>query len=348
MVSSRYRYSDDPYSYKGQFTMVKRISECYDQWENIPTYSLADEINADCYKPLLNNCSSYDDFQDKVRADVTDKVNNCKQTACDIEMSPMMNMILLSAIDSISIDNIVQAVMNCYAPDLRIFKLEQRLDRLYNLLLEKKSVTERSTTSPHEGDILAFNIATKFNKDDVEVDSTVDAKNKKDAWTLRLVYNDSSQDEMSLVKVDDDKDDYVLKSNKDKLKVKFTDDDSDNKLAVPQEVIDHIQKHIDSAEAKNKESRNSQDQDVAKMIGYEIKNNFQNYDLEVIDGDNSNGKWNIELVYPNGTKDTFTIRKLGKSYLLTSKDMMVAKFGLDELKQFPKKLKDHIQKHLKK
>lgn len=326
--------------------MTKKVTECFDQWENIPTYSFADEIDADNYKPLLNNCSSYDDFHDKVHNDITDKLKVCTQNISSMDANSMITMMLLYSLSNVSVENIVKAVMNYYDAELRIFKIEKRVNKLYNIILEKKQANERSTTSPHEGDILAFNIATKFNKDAVDVDSSVDAKNKKDAWTLRLVYNDSSQDEMSLVKVDDDKDNYILNSNKDKLKVKFTDNDSDDKLAVPKEVIDHIQKHIDQAELSNKKSRENQDADLAQVISYEIKNNFPNYDIEIIDSENDNGKWNIELIYPNGVKDSFTIHKLGKLYILTSNDLMIAKFSLQELKEFPKKLKDHIKSHL--
>lgn len=328
---------------------MKKLTECFDQWDNLPTYVLADTTDVDQYRPMLKGCNSLDDFEDKVCANVIDKVDDCRKNAQNLECDPTIKLMLLASIEDVNINDLVQKIMSCFSNELRIFKLESRVNQLYNLMLEKKQANERSTTSPHEGDMLAFNIATKFDKDDVDVDSTVDAKNKKDAWTLRLVYNDSSQDEMSLVKVDDDKDDYILKSNKDKLKVKFTDDDSDDKMAIPQELIDHIQKHISNAEAKNDKERKAQDADLAHEISYEIKKAFPNYDMEVIEGDvQAKNKWSLEIIYEDGAKDHFSIKKLGDSYIMTSKDLFLGKFSLSELKNFPKKLAEHIQKHINK
>lgn len=326
---------------------MKKLTECFDQWDNLPTYVLADDIDVNQYHSMIKNCNSYDDFQAKVYADITDKIDDCRKSAQDLECDSKIKLILLASIEDIDVTQIVNRILGCYESNLRIFKLESRVNRLYNLMLEKKGLNERSTTSPHEGDLFAFNIATKFDKDDVDVDSDVDVKNKKDAWTIRLVYNDSTQDDLSLVKLSDDKDDYSLKSNKDKLNVKFTDDDSDNKLAVPQEVIAHIQKHIDDAESKLDADRKKDDRDLGQVIAYEIKKNFPNYDLDVLDGDDGKGKWNIEIVYPNGQQDSFTILKVGTSYIMKSKDSFIAKYDLDELKEFPSKLKDHIQKHVK-
>ena len=171
-------------------------------------------------------------------------------------------------------------------------------------------------------------------------------KNKKDAWILRLVYNDGNREDLSLVKPKDNKDDYVITSDKDKLKVKFSDSDGD--LDVPQSVIDHIAKHIAQAEKNLEDSKGSNDSDLAKEIAFDIKNEFPNYDMEIIEGDVGDNKWTIEIVYKDGKKDRFTINKIGKSYLMRSNDFFIAKFTLDELKNFPAKLKQHIEKHAKK
>lgn len=176
-----------------------------------------------------------------------------------------------------------------------------------------------------------------FDKDELDVGSEPDLKNKKDALTLRLVYNDSSVEELSLVKQKDDKDDYIITSNKDKLKVKFTDDDSNNKMDIPQSVIDHIAKHIEQAEENNKSDVKNNDSDLASQIAYNIKMEFPNYDMEVIEGDVGSKQRNIQIVYPNGDKDSFTVNKIGKSYIMRSKDLFVGKFTLDELKNFLKK-----------
>ena len=67
--------------------------------------------------------------------------------------------------------------------------------------------------------------------------------------------------------------------------------------------------------------------------------------MEVIEGDVGDKKWAIEIVYKDGKKDHFTINKLGDSYILRSSDFFMAKYSLDELKNFPKKLADHIKAH---
>lgn len=194
-----------------------------------------------------------------------------------------------------------------------------------------------------------MDIAVQFDKDDLDIDSSIDLKNKKDAWILRLVYNDGNRENLSLVKASDDKRDYTIKSDKDKLNVSFSDKDSkDNTLSVPQTVINHIAQHIEQAEKNAEDDKKNNDSDLSKEIAYDIKKEFPNYDMEVIEGDIGDKKWTIEIVYKNGDKDRFTINKIDKSYIMKSNDFFIAKFTLDELKNFPQKLKDHIEKHVKK
>ena len=325
--------------------MTKRISECSDQWANLQTLALADKMDADAFLPMLNNCSSLDDFELKIRNCVDDNINACKANAYELDPNNDAQLYVLAALDNIDIDAIVQAVMNYLSPELRIFRLESRVNRLCKLYLEKQSKNERGTTPAHDGEVAAFDIATKFDKDELDIDSDVDVKNKKDAWILRLVYNDGDKENISMVKPDDNKDDYVMKSDKDKLKVKFSDNPDTKSLDVPQEVIDHIAKHIEQAEKNIEDNKKKNDSDLAKDIAYDIKKEFPNYDMEVIEGDVGNKKWTIEIVYKDGKKDHFTINKIGNSYIMRSSDFFMAKYSLDELKNFPKKLADHIKKH---
>lgn len=99
-----------------------------------------------------------------------------------------------------------------------------------------------------------------------------------------------------MVKPNDDKDDYVMTSDKDKLKVKFSDDPDYGTLNVTQTVIDHIAKHIDQAEKNAENDKKNNDSDLAHDIAYDIKKEFPNYDMEVIEGDAVSNKWSIEII----------------------------------------------------
>lgn len=329
--------------------MTKRLIECCDQWEDLQTMVFANDVDADAFRPMIIDCPSIDDFELKVKDCLNDKICGYKDHFAELDAEDNSQLYILAALDNINIDKLVGLVMDYLSPDLRLLRLESRVNKLYGLIVEKKSTNERSTTEPYEGEFAAFDIATKFDKDELDIDSEVDLKNKKDAWILRLIYNDGNQENLSLVKPNDDKAEYNIKSDKDKLNVKFGDaDDGDKSLEVPQAVIDHIAKHIEQAEKNLEDSKKNQDSDLAHEIAYDIKKEFPNYDMEVIEGDVGGKKWTIEIVYKDGKKDHFTINKLGKTYVMRSSDMFIAKFTLDELKDFPAKLKQHIENHIEK
>lgn len=331
-------------------TNRKKMFECYDQWDNPQTYAFADfYVEPDDYCKELNYCSSVDDFKDKVRSDVANKVNLCKQDASSCDVSDLFKVLLTASVDTINVNCIVNCVAECYARELKVIDLESRMNRICAIMESRNPINEKGTTPSHDGDLAAMDIALNFKKDEVDVDSAVDVENKKDAWILKLVYNDGSQEDLSLVKPDEDKRNYTIKSNKDKLNVKFSDKDfKDKSLSVPQSVIDHIAKHIEQAEANNDKDKKNNNKDLAKDISYEIKKEFPNYDMEVIEGDTGSNRWTIEIVYKDGNKDHFGIMNLGGSYVIKSNDGFIAKYTLDELKNFPSKLKDHIEQHAKK
>ena len=328
--------------------MGKKVSECCDQWNDLQTMALADKMDVDAFKPSLNNCSSLDDYELKVRNGVEDNIDQCRSEFGELDPNNTVQLMAIAALDCVDVDAIVKAIMGFYRPQLCVLSLEKRVNKLYNRFVESKSrVNERETTPAHDGEIAAFDIKTKFDKDDLDVDSEVDVKNKKDAWILRLIYNDGNKENLSMVKPNDDKDDYVMTSDKDKLKVKFSDDPDDGTLNVPQTVIDHIAKQIEQAEKNAENDKKNNDSDLAHEIAYDIKKEFPNYDMEVIEGDAGSNKWSIEIVYKNGNKDHFVITKIGKIYIMRSDDSFISKFTLDELKNFPKKLKSHIEDHVK-
>ena len=328
--------------------MGKRVSECCDQWGDLQTMALADKMDIDAFKPSLNNCSSLDDYELKVRNCIDDNIEACRADAGELDPNNTMQLMVLAALSNINIDKLVDVIKSFYAPQLRVLSLESRVNKLYKRFVESKQVTnERETTPAHDGEVAAMDIAMKFDKDDLDIDSDVDVKNKKDAWVLRLVYNDGNREDLSLIKQDDDKRDYTITSDKDKLKVNFSDEDGE--LNVPQTVIDHIAKHIEQAEENIEDNKKYNDTDLEQEIAYDIKKEFPKYDMEVIEGDVGGTSWSIQIVYKDGTKDSFSIMKVGKgNYLMKSKDGFIAKYTLDELKNFPKALSDHITKHAKK
>lgn len=328
--------------------MGKRVSECCDQWDDLQTMALADKMDVDAFKPSLNNCSSLDDYELKVRNCIDNNIEACKADFGELDPNNTTQLLVLAALSNVDIDRLVNVIMSFYEPQLRILSLESRVNKLYKRYVESKLMTnERETTPAHDGEVAAMDIAMKFDKDDVDIDSDVDFKNKKDAWVLRLVYNDGNREDLSLVKQSDDKRDYTITSDKDKLKVNFSDEEGE--LNVPQSVIDHIAKHIEQAEDNIEDNKKNNDSDLAKEIAFDIKKEFPKYDMEIIDGDVGSSQWSIQIVYKDGNKDSFSIMKAGKgNYLMKSKDGFIAKFTLDELKNMPKTLKDHIESHAKK
>lgn len=336
--------------------MVKRISECSDCWADLQTLALADQLCLDDFAPVVSNCATMDDFEAGAKEVVMNKINSCKSCADSLclDKNDSMQLLVLAALDKVDIDKIIQVVASCFPLEMRLCRLESKVNNICKIITERKQrvygniINERGNTPATDGELAAFDIAVNFKKSDVDVDSEVDTKNKKDAWILRLVYNDGNKENLSMVKPNDNKDDYVMTSDKDKLKVKFSDDPEDGTFNVPQTVIDHIAKHIEQAEKNAENSKKNNDSDLAHEIAYDIKKEFPNYDMEIIEGDIGDKKWTIEIVYKNGDKDRFTINKIGKSYIMKSNDFFIAKFTLDELKNMPKKLKDHIEKHVKK
>lgn len=335
--------------------MVKRISECSDCWADLQTLAIADQLYADDFAPVVSNCTTMDDFETGAKEVVMNKINACKSDADNLCLDPNDNMqlLILAALDNVDVDKIIQAAASCFPLEIRLCQLESKMNNIYKLIEERKQnrvgkiTNERGDTPAHDGEVAAMDIATKFDKDDLDIDSDVDVKNKKDAWILRLVYNDGNREDLSLVKSNDDKRDYTITSDKDKLNVKFSDEDGE--LNVPQSVIDHIAKHIEQAEQNIEDDKKNNDSDLAKEIAFDIKKEFPKYDMEVIEGDVGSTRWSIEVVYKDGNRDSFNILKVGKgNYLMKSKDGFIAKFTLDELKNMPKKLKDHIEKHAKK
>lgn len=323
--------------------MGKRISECCDQWNNLQTMALASKMDADTFKPTINNFSSLDEFENDIRDQIESNIDSCRSEFGELDPENTMQIFALAALNDVDVDQIVNTILNYYEPQVRILRIESRVNNLYKRFIESKQIKiERETTPAHDGESAAFDIKTNFDKDELDVDSEVDVKNKKDAWILRLVYNDGNKENLSMVKPDDDEDKYTITSDKDKLNASFEDDPEDGTLSVPQTVIDHIAKHIEQAEKNVEDSVEKDNTDLAKEIAYDIRKEFPNYDMEVIEGDNSGDKWTIEVVYKDGNKEQFVIKKIANTYLMRAGDTFIGKFSLKELKDFPKKLQQHI------
>ena len=132
--------------------MAKRISECDDQWANLQTLALADKMNVDAFKPMLNNCSSLDDFELQVRNCIADNIDACRADACTLDPDNDAQLYVLAALDDIDIDSIVQAVMNYFVhkipvtetiekdKDIRDFLMSQAVDKKFKVIHGDKPV----------------------------------------------------------------------------------------------------------------------------------------------------------------------------------------------------------------
>ena len=111
--------------------MGKRVSECCDQWDDLQTMALADKMDVDAFKPSLNNCSSLDDYELKVRNCINNNIETCKSDFGELDPNNTTQLLVLAALSNVDIDKLVNVIMSFYEPQLRILSLESRVNKLY-------------------------------------------------------------------------------------------------------------------------------------------------------------------------------------------------------------------------
>lgn len=145
--------------------MVKRISECDTNWNDLQTLALADQMCVDDFAPIASSCRTMDDFENGAKEIIFNKIDSCKQNAETLDPNNNLQLFVLAALDHVDINKLLQVVTNCFESELRVARLESRVNNIYNLILEKKNrrqINERSTTDANTVELAAFDIATKF------------------------------------------------------------------------------------------------------------------------------------------------------------------------------------------
>lgn len=208
---------------------------------------------------------------------------------------------------------------------------------------------EKATTSPHQGDLMAFNIMSTFDKGEVNAESDPNLKAPYDAWKIIVTFDDGSMEELSMSKVPNisNKHKYMITAKKDKFQTTFTDnDDMDKSLEIPKDLKDHLKRHVNKA--KDNKKAKSDNNDIAKLLAWQIQMDIPSKDIEILDSDDTKGGGEIHLVYPDGSKDFIRIvRKEEDSFEVSTEDGVKKIYTLDQLKNLPSLLKKHIEKHIK-
>ena len=111
--------------------MGKKVSECCDKWNNMQTMALADRMDVDAFKPTINNCSSLDDYELKIRELVNSNIEDCKSLANELDPNNILQIMILASLNDIDINQIVNTIMNFYEPQLKVYRLESKVNSLY-------------------------------------------------------------------------------------------------------------------------------------------------------------------------------------------------------------------------
>ena len=58
--------------------MSKKISECDNNWTNTPTMFIADKLYVDDFIPMVNKCSTVDEFNTGAKEIIMNKIGSYK------------------------------------------------------------------------------------------------------------------------------------------------------------------------------------------------------------------------------------------------------------------------------
>lgn len=109
--------------------MSKKISECDNNWTNTPTMFIADKLYVDDFIPMVNKCSTVDEFNTGAKEIIMNKIGSCKSYIDDIYLDPNndLKLLAISALDNVDVEKILQVVTSCFQQEILLYQLENRV-----------------------------------------------------------------------------------------------------------------------------------------------------------------------------------------------------------------------------
>lgn len=109
--------------------MSKKISECDNNWTNTPTMFIADKLYVDDFIPMVNKCSTIDEFNTGAKEIIMNKIGSYKSYIDDICLDPNndLKLLAISALDNVDVEKILQVVTSCFQQEILLYQLENRV-----------------------------------------------------------------------------------------------------------------------------------------------------------------------------------------------------------------------------
>ena len=109
--------------------MSKKISDCDNNWTNSPTMFIADKLYVDDFIPMVNTCSTVDEFNTGANEIIMNKIESCKSYIDDICLDPNndLKLLAISALDNVDVEKILQVVTSCFQQEILLYQLESKV-----------------------------------------------------------------------------------------------------------------------------------------------------------------------------------------------------------------------------
>lgn len=109
--------------------MSKKISECDSNWTNAPTMFIADKLYVDDFIPMVNTCSTVDEFNTGAKEIIMNKIESYKSYIDDICLDPNndLKILAISALDNVDVEKILQVVTSCFQQEILLYQLESKV-----------------------------------------------------------------------------------------------------------------------------------------------------------------------------------------------------------------------------
>lgn len=109
--------------------MSKKISECDSNWTNAPTMFIADKLYVDDFIPMVNTCSTVDEFNTGAKEIIMNKIGSYKSYIDDICLNQNndLKLLAISALDNVDVEKILQVVTSCFQQEILLYQLESKV-----------------------------------------------------------------------------------------------------------------------------------------------------------------------------------------------------------------------------
>ena len=112
--------------------MSKKIFECDNNWTNTPTMFIADKLYVDDFIPMVNTCSTVDEFNTGAKEIIMNKIGSYKSYIDDTCLDPNndLKLLAISALDNVDVEKILQVVTSCFQQEILLYQLESRVSNI--------------------------------------------------------------------------------------------------------------------------------------------------------------------------------------------------------------------------